>query len=115
MIARPRDKQLRIFGMTENSNGAYSIPAGHAIGDIFIRNTTANAVTGGLDIGTTLAGQEVVAAFAIGASAIDHLLDSEILLRWFSETAGTPLYFTAHSAWNSASLKIWIPLFKLVP
>lgn len=91
----------------------FSVPAGYYIKDIFVQNTTANAVTGGLKIGTTLGGVDVVAALAVGANALTYVLDAAILLRIFSLTAATTLYFDAVTLFNSASLNVTMVLGKL--
>ncbi len=84
------------------------IPMGAAIRDIIIVNTTANAITGGLKIGTTSGGTDVVAAQAVGANAVIAISDSALLKRFFSLTANQALFFDAVSAWNNASLTIII-------
>lgn len=50
--------------------GTIVIPQGAAVTRIFIRNNTANAVTGGVKIGTASAGVDVLAAGAVAASAV---------------------------------------------
>ncbi len=100
--------------ITLAADGTYVVPAGYQIDSIVIKNTTANAVTGGLDIGTAAAGQQVVAALAVGANAFARIADAALLLRVFSTSAPQTLYIAAHSAWNSASLDIYVKLSKLV-
>jgi lysophospholipase L1-like esterase len=84
------------------------IPAGAVIDSICFQNQTANAVTGGIRIGTTAGGADVVAAQAVGASAIGHVADSAILKRFFSFTSPQILHVSAVTAWNSASVKFKI-------
>lgn len=114
MVSRAKDKQLRILGVTANFS-AVRIPAGHMISFIAVYNRTTNAITGGLNIGTTDDGQEIVATFAVGASALDFLQDTEILKRIFSLTAVQQLFIHAETSWNSANIDIFIGLEKLRP
>lgn len=112
-VSRAKDKQFRCLGV--DADYSFVFPAGHMIMGIVIYNRTANAVTGGLDIGTTDGGQEVVAAKAVGASALITLADTDILDRLFSLTDTQTLYLTAASAWNSANLDVWFLAEKLRP
>lgn len=91
----------------------FSVPAGYYIKDIFINNTTANAVTGGIKVGTTLGDDDVVAAQAVGANALTYVPAADILDRIFSLTAAQILYFDAVTDFNSASLNVTIILGKL--
>lgn len=91
----------------------FPVPAGYYIKDIFVENTTANAVTGGIKVGTTDGGVDVVAALAVGANALTYVLDAALLKRIFSLTAATTLYFDAVTAFNSASLNVTIILGKV--
>ena len=114
MISRARDKQLRIFSL-QSANAGYAIPRGHAIAAIYWRNRTANAVTGGLKIGTTAGGVDIVAAQAMGANGIGHVPDADLLKRFFSVTDRQVLYIDAVSAWNDATIDLYIVLDKLQP
>jgi hypothetical protein len=98
----------RLTAVTNDTT--FTVPAGYMIESIAIRNTTANAVTGGIKIGTTSGGTDVVAAQAVGASALVVIADAAILLRYFSATADTTLYLQDVTAWNSASLEVWVSL-----
>lgn len=92
-------------GITGNSS--FVIPAGYSINRIYIKNTTANAVTGGIKIGTTAGGTDVVNNLAITANYNNIIEDTSVVLKqFFSDTANTTLYIQAISAWNSASLNI---------
>lgn len=94
------------------SLSAISVPAGYAITDIMIENTTANAVTGGIKIGTTSGGTDVVAAQAVGANGL--VMTGSILKRVFSTSAPTALYIDAVTSWNSASLNISVSYKKMI-
>lgn len=84
---------------------AVSIPANAVLRAIYIRNTTANAVTGGINIGTTAAGSDVVSAFAVAGNGLLVINPGATLLKqYFSATASQQLFISAVTAWNSASL-----------
>lgn len=101
-----RDKNTKYLAAVGNT--VITIPANHIIQEIVFENTTANAVTGGIRIGTTDGGAQVVVAQAVGANALLRVLNAAILLGIFSTTADTLLYLQAVTAWNSASLNITI-------
>lgn len=88
-----------------SADGTLVIPAYHAIKAIYVDNITANAITGGLDLGSTAGGEEVAAAKAIGANATVSYTPAQILVDLFAVTDQT-LYIYAHTAWNSASIEV---------
>lgn len=102
----------RLTAVTANTT--FVVPAGFVISYIVVYNTTANAVTGGIRIGTTNGGAEVLAALAVGASALYRIFDAAILLKVFSMSADTTLYLQAVVAWNSASLNVYVGLKPLL-
>lgn len=81
-----------------------AVPAGAYIQQIIIQNTTANAVTGGVSIGTTANGTDIVAAQAVGANALVFVTDATLLKRVFSTTAATPLHAAPVTSSNTANL-----------
>lgn len=85
-----------------------SIPAQAFIQDIIFSNSVAAAVTGGISIGTTANGTDVVAAQTCGASCLTFTTDALLLKRPFSLTAATPLHAAAVTAWNSANVTITV-------
>ncbi len=97
---------IRIPALT--AAGTFVLPKNTYIDDIIINNTTANAVTGGIKIGTTLGGTDVVTALAVGANATVYANPTGIAKRVF--TVDTTLYIDAVAAFNSASLNISVPL-----
>lgn len=111
-MATPKVSYSELNTLTANST--FTVPAGMTIESIVYENTTANAVTGGVRIGTTNGGAEVVVAQAIGANAVGQITDANILLRFFSSTAQQILYIQAVTAWNSASVKFYIKLKPLI-
>lgn len=84
------------------------IPAGAYIQQIIWSNTTANAVTGGMSVGTTANGTDVVAAQALAANAMTFTTDALLLKRVFSATAATTLHFAPVTSSNSANLNITV-------
>jgi hypothetical protein len=95
------------------ANTTFVVPAGWAIDDIFIINTTANAVTGGIRIGTTDGGVDVVVAFAVAGSLVGHIPEASMLKRFFSSSVDTTLYLQTVTLWNSASLNLRVVLKKV--
>ena len=93
-----------------SSNGTLFIPLGTNIESITILNTTGNAVTGGIRIGTTAGGADVVASLAIPANGLISVSDATILKKAFSNTANQTLFVEAIGAWNSASITVNIKL-----
>lgn len=89
------------------------VPAGMFIDRIFIFNNTANAITGGINVGTAAAGAQVISAKAIGASVLAMVTEAELLLRFFSKTAAQTLHVSDVTAWNSASIDFHVMMTKL--
>lgn len=85
-----------------------TIPANGYIRDILFSNSVAAAVTGGVSIGTTANGTDVVAAQTCGASCLTFTTDANTLKRPFSTTASTQLHAAAVTAWNSANVTITV-------
>lgn len=87
-----------------------SVPAGAYIQQLIFSNSVAAAVTGGVSIGTTANGVDVVAAQAVGASGLTFTTDALTLKRVFSTTVATPLHAAAVTAWNSANVTITVKM-----
>jgi hypothetical protein len=87
-----------------------NVPANMHIREIIVSNSVAAAVTGGIDIGTTANGADVVSALAVGSSGLVFTADAALLKRVFSTTVATPIHFAAHTAWNSTNCTITIIL-----
>lgn len=113
-VAAGDDSRFSVVQVTTaTANTTVSIPAGNLIQDIVIQNTTANAVTGGVRIGTTDLGVDVAIAIAVGANALFAIPDATLLKRIFSLSAPTTLYIQTVTLWNSASLNIYFVLRKV--
>jgi len=101
------DTKLAMTGATTLTD---IVPKGYQIQSIYFKNTTANAVTGGIKIGTTAGGTDVVSAGTVGANAEGlFTLASD----FFSSSADQTLYVDAVTAWNSASIDIIIKMKKV--
>jgi hypothetical protein len=82
------------------------LPPSAVIDQIVIVNSTANAVTGGIAIGSTSGGADVVAAQACAANCTLAVADSALLKRAVSATAPTQIFATAVTSWNSANVTV---------
>lgn len=107
---------LTVGQNTQNVTAATTvvIPAGHSILQIVVSNTTSNSVTGGIKIGTTLGGTEVLVALAVGADELFVISDSVLLKKIFSLSTATTLYIDAVTLFNSASLNFHFALRKVI-
>jgi choline dehydrogenase-like flavoprotein len=113
MLVNPSASESRSL-LAVAANTTFVVPAGYAISGLIVENTTANAVTGGVRVGTTDGGTDVVAALSVGANAMTFVTDAAMLKRFFSRTANQTLYLQAVVVWNSAVLNMWFVLVKLV-
>lgn len=108
-----KNTKLQYFKITGNSTVV--IPKNYYIESIHIKNTTANAITGGIKIGTSSGGTQVISALAIAGNYNDVTEDSSVILKkFFSDTADTTLFLQAVTAWNSANINVTINLRKAV-
>lgn len=91
-----------------NAAAAFTItlPANAYICDIFVESSNANALTGGLDVGTTLSGSDVISALTVSGNTVQMVPQADILLRVFSTSASQVLYFGAHTDFNSANITV---------
>ena len=96
-----------------SANSTVVIPAGYSILQVIIENTTSNAVTGGIKVGTTSGDTDVVASLAIGANALFAIPDATILKKIFSLSSSTTLYIQTLTLWNSANLNFHFVLRKI--
>ncbi|MEK6879158.1 MAG: hypothetical protein AABY22_06090 [Nanoarchaeota archaeon] len=105
-------KKISLFNVT--SNTTIVIPKGHVIIDIIIENTTANIVTGGIKIGTTSGGIDVIVALPVGANSLSTVLSADILKRVFSKSSDQTLYVETVTLWNSSNLNIDFLVSKII-
>lgn len=87
-----------------------NVPANYYIAEIVYSNAIAAAVTGGISIGTTANGTDVVAAQAVGSSALTFTANASILKQPFSTTVSTPLHAAAVTSWNGANVTITVKM-----
>lgn len=114
------DFTVNLIGVSNDFNFVMIHNAGSAIGidnlskaltGLVVFNTTANAVTGGLNIGTSAGGAQVVSALAVAANAELYIDDATILKRLFNASPTQTIYVSDVTSWNSAVLNISF-LFK---
>lgn len=96
------------------ANTTIAIPFSYMIESISFRNNTANAVTGGIKIGTTNGGTEVVVAQAVGANELVQVTSANLLKALFATNATTTLFIQAVTSWNSANVSMVVKLKQLV-
>lgn len=88
-----------------------NVPAGAAIRGIYVQNSVAAAVTGGISFGTTANGTDVVAALAVASSGNSFVTDALTLKRIFPATGASAtqaLHAAAVTAWNSTNCTITV-------
>lgn len=100
----------RLVLKRQGANIAYTIPAGAAIRRVQFLNRTTTAVSGGMRVGTTDGGAEVVAATAVGASA---LVEATVVTPAISTSAQT-LYIQAVTAWGASEVDVAIEYDELL-
>lgn len=105
--------QPLVSALNVAANTTVSLPAGCVIEAVVIQNTTGNAVTGGIKIGTTNGGTDVVLALAVGANSLQTVLDAALLKRVFSMSGATTLYIQTVTLWNSSSLNFYFSCRKV--
>jgi len=98
---------IKLVGLVNDATT--TIPAGYQIQDTIVENTTANAMTGGLKIGTTNGGTDVLLALAVGGNSLQSV---ELLKTVFSSSAPQTLYIQDVLGWNSANLNITFVIKK---
>jgi hypothetical protein len=109
--ASPKVRTLQVTAA--NANVTLAIPAGYTVLRVTMRNTTANAVTGGIRVGTSDGGAQVITAQALGASITLGVADSDLLLRYHSKTSPTTWFIQAVTSWNSASVVIGVVIAQV--
>lgn len=95
--------------LNKGANYSLGIPRGVAIDGIRIQNTSANAVTGGLNIGTAPGASDIASAVAIPANSDIYVTGGALLKSYPLAALGAQtLFFNAVSAFNSAILNTTI-------
>jgi hypothetical protein len=106
------DPNVNMVLQNLTSNGTLTVPANYYLIDIVMENTTANSITGGLKVGTTSGGSDVVLGQAVGASSYLNV-GSSISKKIFSSSSTTTLYIQAVTSWNSANVNIYFVFSKM--
>lgn len=81
-----------------------TLPPNAAIVGVYASNTDAShAVTGGINIGSTSGGNDIVAGanFAMSTATVAAPTQANIATRLFSITAGQPIFTNAVTSWNT--------------
>jgi hypothetical protein len=73
---------------------------------LIFQNLNANAITGGVNVGSSVGAADIVSALAVAGNALIVVADALILKRAFSAVAPTSLFVSAGGSWNGASLNI---------
>jgi hypothetical protein len=87
---------------------ACTLPVGTYIQHVIAFNSTANAVTGGIAVGTTSGAADVVTAQTCAANCLVFVSDATLSKRIFSTTAGQPIFVTPVTAGNNANVTFTI-------
>lgn len=103
------DNDRIVLEGTFAADGTFTVPAGYRISFVDITNTTANAVTGGIHLGTSALAHDVLNAHTIGANA--SISVETLDKRFFA--AEQIVYISAQTAWNSAELNFVITLDQM--
>ena len=104
---------IRGVARTRGKTAAFTIPVpqGASIRDIHILNNTVNTMTGGIKIGTTAGGVDVLAAGAVNPNALVSYVP---LIGAANPTAVRTIYVDSVGGWNSANIDIAIEWVYLV-
>ena len=108
MSALPAAQEANLRYMDITGNITAVIPKGYCLDKVYIKNTSVNAVLGGIRIGTTSGNTDVLLVSTIGAGYNDVIdsaaagLTKKMFLQ--GDTQDTTLYVQAVTAWNSASV-----------
>lgn len=96
----------RIVKLDVTANTTVVIPPCYSIFQIVIDNNVAASITGGLNIGTSASGSDVVSAHAVPASYLGSVPSASILKTIFSTGVDTTLYIEAATDWNGSSIHV---------
>jgi hypothetical protein len=80
------------------------LPANFYIEGLLFQNLTGNAITGGINVGSSAGASDIASAIAIAANVLLVVPDASILKRAYSTSAPTNLFVSAVTSWNSANL-----------
>ena len=104
-----RQYRLRLVSgviASSTSSVGLGLPASMYIEGLIFQNLNANAITGGVNVGSSVGAADIVSALAVAGNALIVVADALILKRAFSAVAPTSLFVSAGGSWNGASLNI---------
>jgi len=109
--------QEKYVDLTVTGNGSFTLPKGYKIKSIIAKETAGNALTGGLDVGLSANGVEIVSGMVIGGSAtvLCTLVEAGTIGATFM-TADDTIYYSDGNddgAWDSASLELRVQMQRL--
>ncbi len=86
------------------------LPKGALIMGVLLAETAGNAITGGVDIGTTSTGTNYASAVALGANAVVMVADSALtrIIVSSGNTLAEPVFVTCHTSCNNGSITITV-------
>jgi hypothetical protein len=113
----PANHSEKYIDLNVTGNTSFTLPQGYQIKSILAIETAGNALTGGLDVGLTTNGTEIVSGMAIGANAVVPctLVASGTVGGTFT-TADDTIYISDgddDGNWNSAELEIRVVMDKI--
>lgn len=116
-INLPVNHQEKYIDLTVTGNGSFTLPMGHKIKSIIVKETAGNALTGGLDVGLSTNGVEVVSGMAVAGSAtvLCTLVEAGTIGATFT-TADDTIYFSDgddDGNWTSAELELRVQMERL--
>lgn len=93
--------QFVINSTSSTSSTSPTLPANAYIHNIIVNETGNQSFTGGIDIGTSAAGTQIVSALSVNSQTLVDVTDANLLKRLFV-SSGTPtsqqIFFTCHTS-----------------
>ena len=117
LFGHPANHREKFIDLTVTGNGSTTLPQGYKITSIIAVETAGNALTGGLDVGLSTNGVEIVSGMAIGANAIVNctLVATGVLGGTFT-TADDTIYYSDgndDANWDSAVIDITVSMERI--
>lgn len=114
----PVNHQEKYLDLTVTGNTSFTLPKGYQIKSIVVKEIAGNALTGGLDVGFSTNGIEVVSGMAVAGSAavLCTLIEAGTIGGTFT-TADDIIYISDgddDGNWNSASLELRVTMQRLM-
>nr|MDA3821237.1 hypothetical protein [Bacteroidales bacterium] len=108
----PTNHREKFINLTVTGNTSFTLPAGYLITSIILEST--GAIGGGIDIGTTNGGGEIVAAEAVGG--VEKILCALVAGANYNLTgADDTIYITDAdgTGWDSETVSFWIQMERI--